>query len=49
MPVEAGRLVIRIEGDLVVKSVITIYGSNGEVRFGKMCLRNGGNGCSACG
>jgi hypothetical protein len=37
-----------IEGALVVKGVITNYCSNGEVRFDKVCLRNGGNGCSAC-
>jgi hypothetical protein len=39
----------RIEGnlELVVKDVITNnYGSNGEVRFGKVCLRNGGNATS---
>jgi hypothetical protein len=42
-----------IEGDLVVKGVITNYGSNGEVpgtfRQGVPTSRNGGNGCSACG
>jgi hypothetical protein len=36
-----------IEGDLVVKGVITNYGSNGEVPG--VPSRNGGNGCSACG
>jgi hypothetical protein len=37
-----------IEGDLDVKGVITKNGSSGEVRFGKVCLGNIGNGCSAC-
>ncbi len=32
---EVGRLVITIEGYLVVKGVITNYGTNGEVRFGQ--------------
>jgi hypothetical protein len=38
---------MNIEGDLVVKGIITDYGSSGEVpvRFGKVSLRNGGNGC----
>jgi hypothetical protein len=42
-------LVVDIEGDLVMKGVITNYGSNGEARFGKVCLMmNGGIGCLAC-
>jgi hypothetical protein len=45
---EVGRLVITPEGDLVVKGAITNNGSNGEVRFGEVCLRTGGNGCSVC-
>jgi hypothetical protein len=35
-----------------LRLIITNYGSNGEVRFGRVpvvSLRNGGNGCSACG